>query len=136
MILSLIYQKRMKLLLDEAVPYSAAGLLREIGIEASHVIDIGYSSFKDEAIIAKAREEGWIIVTYDSDFHTLVALSGEQYPSVIRIRIEGLKGDMVRELLKTVLESSANLLEIGVLVTVKEERIRIKRLPILREKGN
>jgi predicted nuclease of predicted toxin-antitoxin system len=125
----------MKLLLDEAVPYSAASLLAEIGIEAAHVIDIGYASFKDEAIIEKAREEGWVIVTYDADFHALVALSGEQHPSVIRIRIEGLKGEMVRELLKEVIERSDDLLELGVLVTVQQDRMRMKRLPILRGKA-
>jgi predicted nuclease of predicted toxin-antitoxin system len=120
----------MKLLLDEALPYSAAALLTSRGIDALHIVDIGFVSFKDEAIIEKARAEEWVIATYDSDFHALLALSGQQYPSVIRIRIEKLRAPALADLLEYVIEECTNTLLQGALVTVLEGRIRIRRLPI------
>ncbi len=66
--------------------------MRETGIDALHVGDIGMARAVDTEIIAAAKREDRVVVTLDADFHTLLALSAASKPSVIRIRIEGLKG--------------------------------------------
>jgi len=92
----------MKLLLDPGLPRSAAKLLRESGIDTVHVSDIGYSTADDAAMLEKGREEERIVITFDADFHTLLALSRAATPSVIRIRIEGLYGKKAADLIQYV----------------------------------
>ncbi len=121
----------MKLLLDQGLARSAATLLRQGGIDAVHVGEIGLSTANDDEILQKGREEGRVIVTLDADFHSLLAFSGAVSPSVIRLRIEGLKGPKSAQIIKEVIRRSNLDLADGALVTVQPGRIRIRRLPIL-----
>ena len=120
----------MKLLLDQGLPRSAVGFLRDAGIDTVHVGDIGYSTADDSTIIEKGRAEGRIIVTLAADFHALLALSGAVAPSVIRIRREGLRGIGTARVILTILEHCAADLEQGALVTAQLGRIRVRRLPV------
>lgn len=121
----------MKLLLDQGLARSAAGLLRTAGIDALHVGEIGYSTATDADILQRGRDGQRIVVTLDADFHTLLALSGATTPSVIRIRIEGLRAEMLAQLLLDVLPQCDEDLEQGAAVTVQNGKIRIRRLPIV-----
>ncbi len=121
----------MKLLLDQGLPRTAAELLTEAGIDATHVGEIGYATAEDNMILQLGRKEGYVIVTLDTDFHTLLALTGATEPSVIRIRIEGLKAGATAELLKTVLARCTEDLEHGAAVTVQKGRIRVRKLPLI-----
>ncbi len=76
----------MKFLLDENISPALAGLLKSIGYEARHVIEVGYNSTPDFKIAAFAVTTGEIIVTHDTDFGTILALTGQNRPSVILIR--------------------------------------------------
>lgn len=98
----------MKLLLDQGLPRSAARLLTSAGWDTIHVGDIGYEVATDEAILERARGEGRIVVTLDADFHALLALSSATAPSVIRIRIEGLRGKEVAALVGRCIGTDAN----------------------------
>jgi predicted nuclease of predicted toxin-antitoxin system len=120
----------MKLLLDQGLPRSAAMLLRNAGTDTVHTGEIGLATADDDVILERGRLEGRIIVTLDADFHRLMALSGATLPSVIRIRIEGLRGDALAQLLLEVLSQSADDLGRGVLVSVQEMGIRLRRLPL------
>jgi predicted nuclease of predicted toxin-antitoxin system len=120
-----------KLLLDQGLPRTAASLLRTAGVDTIHVGEIGYASADDADILQRGREDERVVVTLDADFHALLALSGATSPSVIRIRIEGLRAQATAELLQTVLSQSDEDLEQGAVVTVQESRIRVRRLPLL-----
>lgn len=119
-------------LLDQGLPRTAAGLLREIGWDAQHVSERGMSQAEDVAIIEVARQEGRVVVTLDADFHALLAVSGAQGPSVLRIRMEGLKADQVTSLIEQVFAVAGNALALGAMVTVLDGKIRIKHLPIVK----
>jgi predicted nuclease of predicted toxin-antitoxin system len=121
----------MKLLLDQGLPRSAAGLLREARIDTVHVSEISYSTADDAAILQRGREEERIVITFDADFHALLALSRAITPSVIRIRIEGLHGKKAADLIQAVLTRCAEDLKKGAVVTVQPKRIRVRRLPLL-----
>jgi predicted nuclease of predicted toxin-antitoxin system len=120
----------MKLLLDQGLPRSAASLLRAIGIDAVHVGEIGYSTSDDASILDNCREEGRIVVTLDADFHALLALSGAGSPSVIRIRMEGMRGEETARLIQSVIHQCGEDLERGAVVTVRHGRVRIRNLPL------
>jgi len=121
----------MRLLLDQGLPRSTARLLREAGIDAVHVGEIGYSTADDATILQRGRDEERTVITLDADFHALLALSRAMTPSVIRIRMEGLYGQKAAEVIQTAITRCAEDLERGAVVTVQPGRMRIHRLPLL-----
>jgi predicted nuclease of predicted toxin-antitoxin system len=71
-----------------------------------------------------------VVVTLDADFHALLALSQTQEPSIVRIRMEGLRAEEFSILLQNVLARCRADLETGALVSVQGNRVRVRRLPI------
>ncbi len=122
----------MKLLLDQGLPRSTVLHLSKGGIEAAHVGEAGFATASDVKILDFANQNGNIVVTLDADFHALLALSGATGPSVIRIRIEGLRGAELASLLVTVLKVCKDDLSRGAMVSVTESGFRIRQLPLLR----
>jgi predicted nuclease of predicted toxin-antitoxin system len=86
----------------------------------------------DGTILEYAREHGRIVVTLDADFHAQLALSAAARPSVVRIRIEGLRAEALARLLLHILEQCGEDLKRGAVVSVTEGGIRLRRLPVLR----
>ena len=120
----------MKLLLDQGTPRSAAARLRQAGLDTVHTGESGLAEAEDVEIIQRAAKEARIIVTLDADFHTLLALTQASQPSVIRIRIEGLRAEAFCGLLQKVLGQCAEELAAGAMVSVNDFQIRVRRLPI------
>ena len=120
----------MKLLLDQGLPRSSAELLRQTGINAVHVGEVGLSAADDATILQMGHEQDRIVVTLDADFHSLLALAGATSPSVIRIRLEGLRGEELASLLQTILPQCEADLLLGAAVTIQVGRIRIRHLPL------
>ena len=118
------------LLLDQGLPRSLVKLLQASGINAEHVGDIDMSTAKDSEIIQYSKKNNRIIITLDSDFHTLLALSSDSIPSVVRIRIEGLKAPDYLPLIQTIIKQCEEDLEQGCVVSVQEKQIRVRQLPI------
>ncbi len=71
-------------------------------------------------------------MTLDADFHALLALSGAASPSVIRVRIEGLRSSELASLLERVITPCAEDLRSGAMVTVDEHSVRVRLLPLVR----
>jgi predicted nuclease of predicted toxin-antitoxin system len=122
----------MKLLLDQGLPRSAAVALREVGIDAVHVGDLGMAEALDEQIIAHAHAEGRVVVTLDADFHAILALTSATGPSILRMRIEGLRGDAMARRIRVVLGACGEDLAAGAVVSADLVRIKLRRLPIRR----
>jgi predicted nuclease of predicted toxin-antitoxin system len=120
-------------LLDQGVPRRAAALLREAGVDAVHVAELGMSSADDADILGWCRQNGAVAVTLDADFHASIALSGGTSPSAIRLRVQGLKGPEVARLLLDILSTRDAQLAAGALITVQRGRLRLRSLPIARK---
>ena len=120
----------MKLLLDQGVPRSAAALLRQAGLDAVHAGESGLAEAADSEIIRQATEGDRIIVTLDADFHTQLALTQACKPSVIRIRIEGLRAEGFSALIQQVLRHCTEDLKAGAMISVNELSICVRRLPV------
>ncbi|MGL4514730.1 MAG: DUF5615 family PIN-like protein [Lacipirellulaceae bacterium] len=120
----------MDLLLDQGLPRGAIACLVEVGIRSQHVAELGMAASSDEAILQFARDQELVVVSLDSDFHTLLATSGASSPSVIRIRVEGLRSDALAELLRRVLDTVANELDRGAIASVTQQTVRVRSLPI------
>ena len=120
----------MRLMLDQGLPRSTAILLNARDINTVHVSEVGLASAADAEILEQARRDNRVIVTLDADFHKLLAVTRATTPSVIRVRIEGLKAEALADLLERVLKQSSIDLERGAAVTVQPQRLRIRRLPL------
>jgi len=120
-----------RLLIDQGLPCSTAVLLRETGADVVHVGEIGAAMWTDHAILELAQEEGRTVVTLDADFHMLLALSRATSPSVIRLRVEGLRGRELARLIQSVVNTCGEELSKGVAVTVRDGRLRIRSLPLV-----
>jgi predicted nuclease of predicted toxin-antitoxin system len=120
----------MKLLLDQGLPRSTVRFLASFGVAAEHVGSRGLAQATDGAILAEAVLRGEVVVTLDADFHQILAASGATKPSVVRIRIEGLKGDQLAALLTQVIDAASAELTAGAVVSVTETHVRVRRLPI------
>jgi predicted nuclease of predicted toxin-antitoxin system len=120
----------MKLLLDQGLPRSTVLHLAGAGIEAEHVGNLGLAKASDNLILDAARQRQATVVTLDADFHQVLATTGATSPSVVRIRIEGLKGDQLAAILAQVIAKASTELEAGAVVSVTPSRIRVRTLPI------
>jgi predicted nuclease of predicted toxin-antitoxin system len=123
-----------KVLLDQGLPRSSVGWLRKAGWDAVHVYDIGLSQASDRRILEYARAEGRICITLDADFHSLIAVANDIAPSVIRIRQEGLRGPELAQLVLRIWPRIEAQVRQGALVSVTAKAIRVRLLPIQRDK--
>lgn len=123
----------MNLLLDQGLPRLAVPELRRSGFDVVHAGDVGMAVATDDELLLFARREGRIIVTLDADFHALLALSNAATPSVIRVRIEGLRAQPLAALLRTVLIVLCEAdLHAGATVSVDTASVRVRALPLVR----
>jgi predicted nuclease of predicted toxin-antitoxin system len=89
----------------------------------------------DQEILTYARDTGWVLLTQDLDFSTLLALSGMDRPSLITLRLSTSEPDVVTTRL---LESEVLLSEAlpgGCAVTIEDSVVRVRRLPIRRDRS-
>ncbi len=120
----------MKFLLDMGLANSTAIFLRGRGYDAIHLREEGLQRLEDKQIIAKALQENRIVLTHDLDFGRIVALSHQQYPTVITFRLDDMQPSQVNHYLTELLTQFAQELKIGALVSVNEQVIRVRQLPV------
>ena len=120
-----------KILLDQGLPRSSVKLLCNNGWDVVHTGDIGLSCASDRQLLDYARKENRIIITLDSDFHTILATENAASPSVIRVRQEGLNSKEFSKLITVIFPKIDDALVNGAMVTVTENSIRIRKIPLL-----
>ena len=120
----------MKFLLDENMPPSLALKLQSIGYKARHVIEIGYNSTADFKIANLAASTGEIIITHDTDFGTILALSGNDKPSVILFRWQIITLSSVFQFCEKHLPALESDLKQGCLIVVDDNKMRVRQLPL------
>jgi predicted nuclease of predicted toxin-antitoxin system len=118
------------ILLDQGLAPRAAVLLRELGWDALHVAEIDFSRADDYQIIELARRERRVCVTFDHDFHSHLALTRADGPSVILIRAEGLDSAGQADLIQLVYDRCGDEIESGAAVSVDRTAIRVRKLPL------
>ncbi len=75
----------MKLLLDENLSRRLVPFLQQDYPGTSQVVLLGLESASDRVVWQKAKDDGYVIVTRDSDFQELSLVWG-QPPKVVRLR--------------------------------------------------
>ncbi|MCA1705101.1 MAG: DUF5615 family PIN-like protein [Actinobacteria bacterium] len=121
----------MKFLLDEGLAPRVLDLLTAADHDVVHVRDIGLQSAPDADVLAAALAQGRVLLTLDTDFGALLALSGARQPSIVLFR-----GEVTRRpegqarLLLANLEQVVTDLTDGAVVVLGDDRIRIRGLPV------
>ena len=109
---------------------SSVRALREMGEEIVHLKEEGLQRLPDDEILAKARRESRIILTFDLDFGELLALGGYALPSVIIFRMRNQTPAIVTRRLQRVFSECKAVLEEGAIIVVEDGSYRMRRLPI------
>ena len=81
------------------------------------------------------RVNGYVLFTHDLDFGAILAATEAEGPSVIQIRAKDISPDHAKTLLLNVLDKFEKDLLQGVLISVDEERSRVRLLPLTRDKA-
>lgn len=121
----------MKLLADVHISPRTVSSLRELGHDVVRVgRDYLRSTASDAEIVEAARRDDRIIVTQDVDFSPIVALSNAARPSVVLLRLDTARIEVVNDLLARALPLVADDLLQGALVTIENHQVRVRKLPL------
>ena len=120
----------MRLLADIHISPRTVRFLNRLGHEAVRVDDLLPATAPDPEIIAAALSEGRVVLTQDLGFSRIVVQSELSAPSIITLRLSDSRVDVVNRRLSQVLPAVEVDVEAGVLVTVDDNRVRVRRIPL------
>ncbi len=120
----------MKILADAHISPRTVRFLRSCGHEVVRLSEVLPSDARDSELIEYARAHKRVILTQDLDFSAIIALSKQSLPSVISLRLSDSRVEAVNLLLERVLPRLEREVADGALISVGEERVRIRRLPL------
>jgi predicted nuclease of predicted toxin-antitoxin system len=84
----------------------------------------------DVEIMAYARAHNYIVMTHDLDFGAILAATHGDKPSVVQIRAEDARPEMVGEMVISALKQMTSELHEGALLTIDSNRTRLRLLPL------
>ncbi len=120
----------MNLLLDMNLSPVLARLLSSHRHDVVHWSEVGDCRATDVTILAWAREQGRVLVTHDLDFGAVLADTEAVGPSVIQIRVQDLLAPQTAETIASAIEVARPAILRGAIVTIHEDRSRIRILPL------
>lgn len=125
----------MKLVIDMNLSPAWVSVLERAGHAAAHWSSVGSPHATDREILTWAREREYVVFTHDFDFGAILAATDADSPSVIQIRTENPTPDHCAPIMIDTLRRNADALAAGALISVDEDRARIRILPLKRQKN-
>lgn len=106
------------------------GVLEKSGFGAAHWSQLGAPNASDPEIMAYAKTNGFVVLTNDLDFGSILAATGGDAPSVVQIRSDDCRVEAIGELVIQSIVQAQDELATGALVTIETAKLRITSLPI------
>ncbi|MEX0806439.1 MAG: DUF5615 family PIN-like protein [Candidatus Binatia bacterium] len=120
----------MRLLADLHISPRTVQFLNSLGHDVVRSSQILPLTADDETIVVRAADEQRVVLTQDLDFSTIVALAGSKTPSLITLRLSSSRVEYVNTVLQNVLPTLEADVLLGMIVTIEDNRIRRRSLPI------
>jgi len=120
----------MKLLLDMNISPLLVQKLAEAGIEAMHWFSIGAPNAKDKELLNYAREMDFVLMSSDLEFSAVLANTQETKPSIIQLRMQGIKIERDAPIIIAAVNQCVEELEKGAILTIDVSRRRLRLLPL------
>jgi predicted nuclease of predicted toxin-antitoxin system len=122
----------MNILVDMNLSPSWVPFLRQQGFVAEHWSRVGPFNAPDRDIMAWAGQQGYVILTHDLDFGSILAATSGDGPSVVQLRMQDvLPGTAGPAIVQAILQNEA-LIAAGALLSIESSRRRIRALPLRR----
>ncbi len=120
----------MKILIDMNLSPEWTQVFDKYDIQSVHWSTVGDPAATDRVIMNWAKINGYVVFTHDLDFGTILAATQADSPSVIQVRIQDVLPANLESLVIQVLRQYESILESGALITVDQNRSRVRILPI------
>ena len=120
----------MRILADMHISPNTVQHLMTTGHDAIRVDAVMPNTATDREIVEWAGQNDRVVLTQDLDFSDIIALSGAIRPSLITLRLSDSRVENVNRVLESVLPQIEDCIEAGIVVTVEDDRFRIRQLPI------
>jgi predicted nuclease of predicted toxin-antitoxin system len=121
------------LLADENIHPDLVAKLRGAGKDVRTVHEEGLTGARDLDVLARARQQGRVVLTHDGDFGTLVVQGGEPYIGIVYLRPGHISATFIEDIIAAI-ESTAPDVEPPFLI-VAERRADVARIRVRSEFG-
>jgi predicted nuclease of predicted toxin-antitoxin system len=117
-------------LLDENISPAVGQFFRDKGFQVKEVRELLSPGAQDDAVMALARQERMILVTFDKHFSNLLAYPPGSHDGIIRIRIHPpLIGEIINAFNQLFERFDIKTME-GSLLVLEREGFRVRRAPL------
>ncbi len=104
--------------------------LKKSGWNVVRISDVMDRGSKDIDVLLYAQKQNKVVITQDLDFSAILAIRGYAKPSLINLRLENPRPDLVSSRIFEVVSTMERELEEGAVVTIDETSARYRNLPI------
>jgi predicted nuclease of predicted toxin-antitoxin system len=119
----------MKLLIDMNLAPRWTNWLVDHGIESVHWSEVGAQDAPDTTLFDYAAANGLTIFSKDLDFGYLLSKQKTTHPSLILVRAFDTRPEMPGPSLIAAIQMFKAEIETGALVTIQEDKHRVRMLP-------
>ncbi len=120
----------MNILLDMNLSPRWVETLSSAGFHTVHWSTIGRAVAPDIEIMAYAKLHGHIVLTHDLDFSAILAATKGEKPSVVQLRSDDIRPEIMGEHVIAALRQMSSDLENGALLTITSTKTRLRILPL------
>lgn len=121
----------MRILADVHISPRTIEFLNIVGHDTIPVGSVLPVTASDESIIETAVALDRVVLTQDLGFAALLATSGAIRPSIVTLRLDSPRVELVNRALESFLPTVESDIALGVAVTIQDDRMRMRRLPLL-----
>jgi predicted nuclease of predicted toxin-antitoxin system len=120
----------MKFLVDMNLSPRWCSVLSAEGWDSVHWSNVGVATAPDHEVMQWALAEQRVVLTHDLDFGAMLAATRATGPSVVQVRTQDVRPQILAPILVSLLRQYEQDLDAGALLVVDEAKSRVRVLPL------